>query len=236
MSDTAAYRLRARPTARSVRQAWDVALETAIRRLSDAAFSRALHGVARPVFYRGEQIGERRYYDERLTQFLLRYRDPVRYGAWNDKMRHEQTHPDAPAIRLAHALNRVSEAAVAEDEGVPPPRERPFHPNTFVSAKQQETDEQRREEYAEELHRLRMNDAWERSPRSVGHLRHGCRRARVGRRRFRAGRSPNFPNFRPGRAENFAGPRRRSCGSGVLRPIERITRDRPPTPRHRLSR
>ena len=163
MSDTAAYRLRARPTAQSFRQAWDVALETAIRRLSDAAFSRALHGVARPVFYKGEQIGERRYYDERLTQFLLRYRDPVRYGTWNDKMRHEQTHPDAPAIRLAHALNRVTEAAVAEDEGVPPPRERPFHPNTFVSAEQQEADAARREEYAEELHRLRMNDAWERS-------------------------------------------------------------------------
>ncbi len=78
-------------------------------------------------------------------------------------MRHEQTHPDAPAIRLAHALNRVAEAAVAEDEGTPPPPARPFHPNVFVSPEQQEADAARREDYAEEMHRQRMNAEWERS-------------------------------------------------------------------------
>ena len=86
LSAKSAYRLRARPDASTFRQAWDVALDYAIRRLGDFALSRALHGVSRPVFYQGEQIGERRHYDERLTMFLLRYRDPVRYGAWNDAM------------------------------------------------------------------------------------------------------------------------------------------------------
>ena len=51
------------------------------RRLRDAAQSRAVNGVARPVFYKGEQIGERRYYDERLTMFILR----LRFGSWRDR-------------------------------------------------------------------------------------------------------------------------------------------------------
>ena len=47
--------------------------------VEDEAWSRALNGVARPVFYQGEQVGEYRHYDERLTMFLLRYRRPHRY-------------------------------------------------------------------------------------------------------------------------------------------------------------
>lgn len=117
ISTCSAYRLRARPDASIFRQAWDVALDYAIRRLGDAALSRALHGVARPVFYQGEQIGERRHFDERLTMFLLRYRDPVRYGAWLDAME-ARRHPDGPGITLAYALNSVFDAAhgVTPDE------------------------------------------------------------------------------------------------------------------------
>jgi hypothetical protein len=115
MSRESAYKLRARADASVFRQAWDVALDYAIRALSDAALSRAIHGVSRPVFYKGEQIGERRHYDERLTLFLLRYRDPTRYGAWLDKME-ARRHPDGAGIVLAHALNSVMDAA----HGVPP--------------------------------------------------------------------------------------------------------------------
>lgn len=57
----------------------------AIRRLSDAVVSRAINGVAVPVFFQGEQIGERRHYDEQLAMVLLRYRDPLRHGKWLDK-------------------------------------------------------------------------------------------------------------------------------------------------------
>lgn len=77
---SAAYALRKRNGAESFRSAWDAALDQAIERLSDDAYSRAIHGVATPVFYKGKQIGERRRYDERLTMFLLRYRDPARHG------------------------------------------------------------------------------------------------------------------------------------------------------------
>lgn len=104
-----AYSLRARPEAWSFRAAWDAALAHAIQRLSDAAFARALHGVSRPVFFQGEQIGERRHYDERLTTFLLRYRDPDRYGKWNDRMMYRAAGPDIAVQTLAECLILILE-------------------------------------------------------------------------------------------------------------------------------
>jgi hypothetical protein len=51
-----------------------------------AALGRAVNGVPRPVFYKGEQVGEWRDYDERLTMFLLRNRRSTRYGKWIERM------------------------------------------------------------------------------------------------------------------------------------------------------
>jgi hypothetical protein len=79
MSHVSAYKLRGRPSAIAFRKAWDAALDCAMHRLEEAALSRALHGVPRPVFYKGEQVGEWRHHDERLTMFLLRYRRARRY-------------------------------------------------------------------------------------------------------------------------------------------------------------
>ena len=85
MSVASAYALRRRIDGTSFRSAWDAALDYGVGWLRDAAQSRAVNGVARPVFYKGEQIGERRYYDERLTMFILRLRDPARFGSWRDR-------------------------------------------------------------------------------------------------------------------------------------------------------
>jgi hypothetical protein len=85
MSRESAYRLRARPDAASFRAAWEAALDYGYHRLGEAALDRALNGVAIPVFYKGEQIGERRHYDERLTQYLLRVRDPVRHAPHRER-------------------------------------------------------------------------------------------------------------------------------------------------------
>ncbi|MBA3667589.1 MAG: hypothetical protein H0W65_07695 [Sphingomonas sp.] len=109
MSPSSAYALRRRIEAASFRAAWDMALDYGVSRLADAALSRAINGVARPVFYKGELIGERRYYDERLTMFLLRLRDPVRFGAWRDRTPFEQ---DADAH--AKLAERSVEAAERE--------------------------------------------------------------------------------------------------------------------------
>ena len=116
MSERSAYSLRARVDAVSFRNAWDTALAYAIRRLSDAALSRAVNGVAMPVFFQGEQIGERRYYNDRLTMFLLRYRDPLNYGKWLDRQDYFG-HAEGGALELAVAKRAVSDdASLCADE------------------------------------------------------------------------------------------------------------------------
>src|SRR5687768_10010983 len=76
MSDSAAYKLRQRPCGAAFRRAWDAALDCGMHRLEQAVLGRAINGVARPVFYKGEQVGEWRHHDERLAMFLLRNRRP----------------------------------------------------------------------------------------------------------------------------------------------------------------
>jgi hypothetical protein len=44
-----------------------------------------LNGVGHPAFHKGEQVGEWRDYDERLTMFLLKTAAP-RFGKWMDKV------------------------------------------------------------------------------------------------------------------------------------------------------
>jgi len=110
MSERSAYALRARADAISFRNAWDTALDYGVRRLSDAVLSRAINGVAVPVFFQGQQIGEKRYYDERLAMFLLRCRDPLRYGKWLDR-RDYSGHPEGSALELAAARRAVREDA-----------------------------------------------------------------------------------------------------------------------------
>ena len=86
MSRQSFYDLHERPGADGFRRAVEAALDAATSRLDESAFSRSIHGVPRPIFYKGEQVGEYRHYDERLTMFLLRYRRPHRYGAHLDKL------------------------------------------------------------------------------------------------------------------------------------------------------
>ena len=97
MSTVSAYALRRLPRARHFREAWDAALDMGVQRLEQAALGRALNGVPRPIFYRGEQVGEWREYDERLAMFLLRYRRPARFGAALD---HEQPLDDLTMLAL----------------------------------------------------------------------------------------------------------------------------------------
>jgi len=80
MSRESACKLRLHAAARDFRDAWDAALDCAYAALEESAMERARNGVARPVFFRGEQVGEWRYHDERLTMFLLRFRRRHRFG------------------------------------------------------------------------------------------------------------------------------------------------------------
>lgn len=113
MSIESAYRLRRRFDARSFRLAWDAALDYGIRRLSDAVLSRAIYGVPVPHYYKGELVGEHRRYNDRLAMFLMRYRDPLRYGRHLDKVSYEG-HDELFALRLQRGIGSV-ESEAAED-------------------------------------------------------------------------------------------------------------------------
>jgi len=111
MSRQSANTLYNHPTAVGFRRAFDAALDSAIpMAVEGGAWERAVKGVPRPIFYRGEQVGEYRYYDERLTMFLLRYRRPHRYGAHLDRL------PPPPDIRPP-SLDRF-EQQIDPDEAI----------------------------------------------------------------------------------------------------------------------
>jgi len=86
LSRESAYQLYNRPAAHAFRRGWDALLDCSLRVVEDEAWSRAVNGVARPIFFQGEQVGEYRHYDERLTMFLLRSYRPERYGKALDRL------------------------------------------------------------------------------------------------------------------------------------------------------
>jgi len=85
------YRLRRRAEAAGAEgaaflAAWEQARLSGLEQIEDSAVLRAVEGVARPVYWNGEQVGERRHFDERLTMFLLRHGLPARYGERPDEL------------------------------------------------------------------------------------------------------------------------------------------------------
>lgn len=78
ISRTALYRMRKQDAAFAKR--WTEALSAATAVLADDAFERAAKGTSEPVWYKGEQIGERVRYNDRMVMFLLRSHDPDTYG------------------------------------------------------------------------------------------------------------------------------------------------------------
>jgi hypothetical protein len=92
MSRESVRKLRRRPGGRAFRDACDAALDCSFADLEETALERAKNGVSRPVFYKGEQVGEWRHFDERLTMFLLRFRRRHRFGPEADGL------PPPPAI------------------------------------------------------------------------------------------------------------------------------------------
>ncbi len=73
-------KLRNHPEAASFRAAWEAALDCGMARIEDTAMDRALYGTETPVFYRGEQVGMRPVYNDRLLMFLLNNRASDRFA------------------------------------------------------------------------------------------------------------------------------------------------------------
>jgi hypothetical protein len=100
MSRESVRQLRRRPSGRAFRDACEAALDCGYAEVEEAAMERSRNGVARPIFYQGEQVGEWRHFDERLTMFLLRFRRRHRFGAGVDMP------ASPPAERLAFDLDK----------------------------------------------------------------------------------------------------------------------------------
>lgn len=80
MASVGAYQLRRAPGAESFAEAWEAALAHGVQNLADIAFERAREGVPVPIFYKGEQCGEKRWYNDRLIMFILRHYMPGKFG------------------------------------------------------------------------------------------------------------------------------------------------------------
>ena len=115
MSDTSAYALRHRPDGAPFRQAWEAAMDYSIHLIEQDAFTRSRRGVARPIFHKGEQVGEWRHFDERLTMFLLRSRRPARFGKWMDEVPPAQPNLSDRNYALADALFDIAVKAPEKD-------------------------------------------------------------------------------------------------------------------------
>ncbi len=82
MSRQSAYRLRSKLKEQAFDLGWDMAFHHSYDNLAHAALDRALNGVEVPVFFKAEQVGSYRKFDERLTVALiaLALRAPIQSG------------------------------------------------------------------------------------------------------------------------------------------------------------
>ncbi len=100
MSRDSAYKLRARLMGTPFDLAWEAALENGMRQVAHEALDRAINGVMQPVFWKGEQIGEKRVFNENLTKFILT--NPSRIGRNPLAREHALSKWDAILDRVEH--------------------------------------------------------------------------------------------------------------------------------------
>ncbi len=72
------------------------------------------------IFYKGELVSERRFFNDRLAMFLMRYREPTRYGKWHDQAISQRA-PDGASQSLADAVHHLMEDATADELGTARP-------------------------------------------------------------------------------------------------------------------
>lgn len=111
MAKEGAYQLRLAPGSDGFRKAWDAALDFGVQSLVDIAIDRAKQGVPVPVFHNGAQVGEKRWYNDRLLMFLLKHHMPSKYGAnLSGGTKHVET------LRREWERERLEESRKRQDE------------------------------------------------------------------------------------------------------------------------
>ena len=108
VSRMTAYRQRHAPDAHAFRAGWSEALARAVAMLADVALSRAIDGVEEPVFWKGEEIGTRTRYNDRLLMFLLRERGMYNPHHAPDPQRWHETVPKHNLVNYVGALEAIA--------------------------------------------------------------------------------------------------------------------------------
>ncbi len=120
VSDAARYVGMSRQSARDLynrsapfRAAWDEALRAAVSVLAETAFDRAVNGTQEQVWYKGQMVGFREKYNDRLLMFLLRVRDPMNFAPLDDLAGWQRQRALEPPAGTDPALARLAEAPPA---------------------------------------------------------------------------------------------------------------------------
>lgn len=104
---------RHRQTNARFRAEWDAALTAAVDDVESNALRRAIEGVEKPVFYRGQQVGSIRVHSDALAMFMLKAKRPEIYARLTGAapVPAEMTEAEAKA-EVVRRLERL-----AEDDG-----------------------------------------------------------------------------------------------------------------------
>lgn len=111
-SASTAYRLRAKPAAKAFRDAWTAAQGLAYRQVFEMAMDRAVIGTEQPIYHKGEQVGFKTTYSDRLLCYLLGHLKP-------DVVPARPAHRDEQDFALAKAVVEIDLQRVADDEDIP---------------------------------------------------------------------------------------------------------------------
>ncbi len=117
MSASSAYRLRARDAEGAFAVGWRAASAMAYYAMRELAIARVTRGVTQPITYRGEIIGTKVIFSDRLLIELLKHLQPVAGAPAADGARRPV--PD-PAIAYAATIDAYTGALETGDEPVAP--------------------------------------------------------------------------------------------------------------------
>ncbi len=96
---------------------WDAAIAEALDELESQLIERARCGVERPVYYRGEIVGNVRTYSDQLAMFLLRARRPEVYDRIGGTMQPVRMTEIEAKAEVVRRIALLTDATAREDAG-----------------------------------------------------------------------------------------------------------------------
>ena len=97
-------------------RAWVEAYESGTQVLEEEAFRRAVHGVERPVFSGGKQVGTVTHYSDRLLILMLKARRPSVYREQKPAKTEDRTVSSYDLSRLSDSELETLESLLAKAE------------------------------------------------------------------------------------------------------------------------